>query len=47
MENYSDATLERVETTRNQQAPFTFAGMHITEFDNMYHIDQDLYMSRI
>ena len=30
-QTHSDATLERSETTRNQQAPFTSAGMHITE----------------
>ena len=46
-QTHSDATLEQFETTGNQQAPFTFAGMHITEFDNIYHIDQDFYMSKI
>ena len=30
-----DATLERLETTGNQQAQFTFAGMHISESDDM------------
>ena len=45
--NYSDATLERFETTGSQQAPSIFAGMHITESENMFHIDQDFYMSRI
>ena len=44
---HPDATLERFETTGNQQAPFTFAGMHITESDNMDHIDQAFYMSKI
>ena len=43
----SDDTLERFETTGNQQAPFKFAGMHITESDNMYHINQDFYESKI
>ena len=32
---HSDAIFERFETTKNQQAPFTFAGMHITESDNI------------
>ena len=27
---HSDATLERLETIGNQQAPFKFAGKHIT-----------------
>ena len=31
----------------NQQTPFTFAGMHMTESDNRYHIDQDFNMSKI
>ena len=43
----SDFTLERFETTGNQQASFIFAGMHITESDKMYHIDQGFYMSKI
>ena len=46
-QTHSDATLERFETAENQQTPFTFAGMHITEYDNMYHIDQDFYISKI
>ena len=37
-ESHSDAKPERFETTGNQQEPLTFAGMHITESDNMYHI---------
>ena len=45
-QTHSDATLERLETTGNQQAPFIFAVMHITESDNMYHIDIDFYMSK-
>ena len=45
--NYSDATLERFETTGNQKAPLTVAGMQITESDSMYHVDKDLYMSKI
>ena len=44
---HSDTTHERFETTGNQQALFTFTGMHITESDNMCHIDQDFYMSKI
>ena len=44
---HSDDTLERFEITRNQQALFTFAGMHITEPESMYHTDQDFYMSKI
>ena len=43
----SYATLERFETTGNQQPPFTFAEMHITKFDSMYHINQDFDMSKI
>ena len=43
----SDATLERFETTGNQQAPFIFAGIYIIESDKMYHIDQGFYMSKI
>ena len=31
----------------NQKAPLTFAGIHITESNNMYYIDPDLYMSTI
>ena len=46
-QTHSDATLERFETTRNQQASFIFAEMHITESGNMYHIDQDFYMNKI
>ena len=46
-QTHADATFERFETTGNQQAPFTFAGMHITESDNIYHIDLDFYMSKI
>ena len=44
---HSDDTLERFGATRNQQAPFTFAGMYITESDKMYHIDQEFFMSKI
>ena len=32
---YSDATLELLETTANQQTQNTPAGMHITESNNM------------
>ena len=46
-QTHSDATHERFETIGKQQVPFTFAGMHITESDNMYHRDQDLYMNKI
>ena len=44
---HSNATLERSETTGNQQEPFSFALMHINESDNVYHIDQDLHMNKI
>ena len=44
---HSDATLERFEKSGNQQAPFTFAVMHITESENTYHIDQDFYMDKM
>ena len=44
---HSDSTLERFETTGNQQAPFIFVGMLITESDNMHHIDQDFYMNKV
>ena len=46
-QTHSDATLERFETTGNQQTPLKFAGMHITEYDNIDHRDQDLCMSMI
>ena len=46
-QTHSDAILEQLKAAENQQAPFTFAEMHITEFDNMYHINQDLYTSKI
>ena len=46
-QTHSDATLERSDTTGNQQEPFNFAGMHITESDNIYHTDQDFYLSKI
>ena len=36
---------ERFETTGSQQEPFTFSGMHMTESDSLYHIEQDFYMS--
>ena len=42
-----DATLERSETTGNQQTPSTLARMHISDSDNMYHIYQDFFMSKI
>ena len=47
MKNHSDATFERFETAGNQQAPFIFAGIHITESDNLYHIDRDFDKSNI
>ena len=43
----SDATLERFGTTANKQAPFTFAGMHVTESDIMHLIDQDFHWSKV
>ena len=43
----ANATLERFETTRNEQLPFTFAGIHITDNESMVHIDQDIYMRKI
>ena len=43
----SSAALERFETTISQHAPFIFTGMHVTDFENMYHIDQDFYLSKI
>ena len=46
-QTHSDATLGRFGTTENQQAPLTLAGMHITESENMYHIDQDSCMRNI
>ena len=46
-QTHSDATLERFETSGNKKAPFTFAGMHITDSENMHLIDKDLYMSKI
>ena len=46
-QTHSDATLKRFKSIGNQQALFAFAGMHITKFDNMYHIDQDFYMNKI
>ena len=46
-QTHSDATLERFETTGNQQEPFAFAWMHITESHNVYNIEQDFYMSKI
>ena len=46
-QTHSDATLERFKTTGNQQAPFTFAGMHTTESDNTHHIDQESYKNKI
>ena len=36
-------TLERFETTGNEQPSFNFAGMHITQVEDMLHIDQDIY----
>ena len=47
MQTHSDATLKRYETTEDQHAPLKLNGMHITESDSMYHIDQDLYMGKI
>ena len=46
-QTHLDSTFERFETIGNQQAPFTFAGIHITESDNKYTIDQDFYLSKI
>ena len=46
-QTHSDVTVEQFGTTENQQKPFTFAGMHITESENMYHIDRDFCMSKI
>ena len=46
-QTHSHATLERLENNREQQAPCTFAGMNITEYDNMYCFNQDLYTSKI
>ena len=44
---HSDATLERSKTTGNQQAPFKFSGIHITESDSMNPIDLDFCLSKI
>ena len=30
-----------------KEARFKFAGMHITEFDNIYNVDQDFYMNEM
>ena len=40
-QTHSDAMLERFETGGSKYAPFALAGMHITESENMYHVDQD------
>ena len=42
----SDASLDRIETDGNQQAPFPFAGMHVTESESMYRIYLDIYMDK-
>ena len=42
---FEDGQIVRI--NGNQKKPFTFAGMHITESDNMYHIDSDFHMSKI
>ena len=38
--SHSDATLGRLEANVNLRAPFTFAGMHITQSDNIYQLGQ-------
>ena len=45
-QTHSDATLERLESAGNQKESFTFAGIHITEPDNLYHIDDYFYMAK-
>ena len=43
----SDDSLERFETNESKQGPFNFAEVHIIGSENMYHIDQDFYISKI
>ena len=43
----SNDTFKWFEATENQQTRFTFAKMHIIESENLYHIDQDFYVSKI
>ena len=43
----SNATLKRFGSTRSEQTPFTFAGMHIIIVHDMLHSDQDFYMTMI
>ena len=43
----ADATIEGLETAGNEQPSFTFAGVHITEQQDMLYIDQDFYLNEI
>ena len=43
----ADSTLERFETTGDDQPPFIFAGLNITEKQDMLNIDQDFYLNKI
>ena len=47
LQNMANATLEGFETTGNEQPPFTFAVMYITNHEDAFHIDQGFYMSKI
>ena len=39
--------LNESKKTENQEAPFSFPGVRISQSKNKYQIDQDLYMSQI
>ena len=42
-----DATVERIQITEIKQEQLTFIGMRITESENMYQIDQNVFMSKM
>ena len=39
--------LEKLDTTGNDQAPFTFVRLRIMKFQEMLRIDQDIYLNKI
>ena len=47
MEIISRLNLERFKPTYNEEPLLAYAGTHITDNEDIFHIDQDLYMSKI